>query len=152
MSSRYDVALEEARRELARQAGDLASLRDRTITLLTIGGTLATILGGLAIRDNAAMGPFTYAAVGLFCTLALAAVVVMTPRSMNFGQDPSKVIEAIEVDGSTADAVVRHLAEQMNRQYEENKPKVDSITYWYTGAVVLFAGEVIALLLDLRGR
>lgn len=152
MSGKYDVALEEARRELARQAGDLASLRDRTVTLLTIGGALATILGGLAIRDDAEMGPFTYAGVGLFCTLALVAVVVMTPRSMNFGQDPSKVIEAIEVEGSTADAVVRHLAEQMNEQYKRNTPKVDGLAYWYTGAVVLFAAEVVALLLDLRGR
>lgn len=152
MSGRYDVALEEARRELARQAGDLASLRDRTVTLLTIGGTLATILGGLAIRDDAEMGPFTFAGVGLFCALALVAVVVMSPRNMHFGQDPSKVIEAIEVDGSTPDAVARHLAEQMNEQYGMNKPKVDILAYWYTGAVVLFAAEVVALLLDLRGR
>lgn len=152
MPGRYDVALEEARRELARQSSDLASLRDRTVTLLTIGGTLATLLGGLAIRDEDAIGPFTYVGVGSFCALAVVAVVVLAPRSMHFGQDPTKVIEAIEVNGSTNDAVTKHLAEQMNQQYGKNKPKIDDLAYWYTGGVVLFSVEVVALLLDLQGR
>ncbi|MEV5002833.1 hypothetical protein [Nocardioides sp. LML1-1-1.1] len=149
---KYDLALEEARRELERQSSDIASLRDRAVTLLTIGGTLATILGGLATRGGAEVRPFTYAGVGLFCALAVVAVVVMTPRKVHFGQDPAKIIEAADVQGSSSDSLVRHMAEQMNEQYETNKPKVDQLTYWYTGAVVLFAAEVVALLLDLRGR
>ncbi|GAA4760215.1 hypothetical protein GCM10023350_53070 [Nocardioides endophyticus] len=152
MAGKYDLALEEARRELSRQSADLSSLRDRSVTLLGIGGTLASILGGLAIRDGREISPFTVAAVGAFCALSTVTVVVLWPRKVEFGQNPSMIIKAADVPGATTDDLVKHLAEQMNAQYGINKPKVDDLVWWYCGAVVLFVVEVVALLLDLRGR
>jgi hypothetical protein len=152
MAGKYDLALEEARRELSRQSADLASLRDRSVTLLGIGGTLVSILGGLAIRDGGDLGTFTVVAVGAFCALSAITVIVLWPRKVEFGQDPSRIIEAADVPGATTDDLVKHLAEQMNTQYGTNKPKVDDLVWWYCGAVVLFVVEVVALLLDLRGR
>ena len=149
---KYELALEEARRGLDRQAGDLSNLRDRTTVLLGVGGTLASILGGLAIRDGAKLHVWTYIAIGAFCCLAVVAVYVLWPRSVTFTHDPRLLIQAADVSGAKGDDIARHLADQMGDQYDSNKGVLDRIVAAFPVAAAIFGVEVVALLLDLRGR
>jgi len=103
--AKYVLALEEARRGLDRQAADLASLRDRVTTLLGIGGTLVTILGGLAIRNGADLRTWTWIAIAAFCGLALASVVGLWPREVTFSHDPEAIVAAADTEGATTDDV-----------------------------------------------
>ena len=152
VAEKYALALDEARRALDRQAADLSSLRDRTTSLLGIGGTLASILGGLAIRDGAALHGWTYLAVGAFCALAVVSVLVLWPRRVSFAHDPARLIDAANVRDATNDDVVEHLARQMGHQYDGNSSTLDRLVVAFCFAVALFVIEVLALLVDLRGR
>lgn len=152
MTGKFDLALEEGRRGLDRQAADLSSLRDRTTALLGVGGTLASVLGGLAIRDGAELHTTTYIAVSAFCLLAAVAVFVLWPRRVTFSHDPSQLVLAANVPHATTDDLTEHLAIQMGDQYQTNKVALDKVVGAFSIASAIFGVEVVALLLDLRGR
>lgn len=152
VAAKYDLALDEGRRGLDRQSADLSGLRDRTTTLLGVGGTLATVLGGLAIRDGAELHVWTYLSVGAFSALAAVSVFVLWPRPVSFTHDPAQLIAAADVPNATTDHLTEHLAEQMGRQYDKNKKVLDRLVSAFSVAAALFGVEAVALLLDLRGR
>lgn len=152
MTGKYVLALDEARRGLDRQATDLANLRTRTTSLLGIGGTLVSVLGGLAIREGGDLRCTTYAAILSFVGLALLSVWVLAPRKVTFTHDPQAIVDAIDVPDADADDAVAHLATQMGTQYDENKKVLDRLAQLYTAAASIFVIEVVTLLLDLRGR
>ncbi|MFJ9390258.1 hypothetical protein ACIRON_15640 [Nocardioides sp. NPDC101246] len=152
MTGKYALALEEARRGLDRQATDFANLRTRTTSLLGIGGTLVSVLGGLAIRSGGELRCTTYAAILSFVALALLSVWVLAPRKVTFTHDPKAIITAIDVPDAEEDDAVAHLAEQMGTQYDDNKKVLDRLAQLYTIAASVFVIEVFTLLLDLRGR
>ena len=120
--------------------------------MLGIGGTLVSVLGGLAIRDGADLSAWTWCSIGTFCALATVSVFILWPRKVSFSHDPAKLIEAAEVHEATTDHGVKHLATQMGVQYDTNKAMLDHLVALYCVAVGMFVAEVIALLLDLRGR
>jgi hypothetical protein len=152
-SDRYTLALDEARRALDRQADDVAGLRQRTTGLVSVGGLAAAFIGGLAVRDNAPLSVWTAVGVLAFAALLAVAVFALWPRKFVFTQHSDQVVGWVDNDGSaTAGDIARDLALHLTIQYGRNAPKVDRLTDFYTVGLALLVVEIVAMLLDLRGR
>lgn len=152
VASKYDLALDEARRGIDQQLAELNLIRQRASALMTMGGVLATIFGGLAIREGAEVRAGTWVALAAFVLLAILTVACLYPREMHFGQEPESIITAIDVAQGDADAVTAHLARQIGVQHDSNRSPLRSLVRFFSWSVGAFVVEVIALTFDLAGR
>ncbi len=84
----YSLALEEGRRGFDQLAGEIDVLRNRAVSTLGMGGLAASFLGGLAIRDGAAVTCWTWLAVSAFVVLAVMCVATLWPRRFHITQTP----------------------------------------------------------------
>lgn len=149
---RFQLALDEARRAMEQQRSDLSGLRDRAGTLLGFAGLASAFLGGLAIRDGAQVGGWTWIAVVTFVFIALAVLVVLWPRKLTLSLASPKLVGWIENDGADLNKMRRDAALWLDDHYAANQRKLDRMYAAYTTAIVLLVIEIVALLLDLKGR
>lgn len=149
---RFGLAVEEARRAFDQQAADMTRVRDRAISLLTIGGLAATFIGGLAATDNAPLTGWTWAAVAVFVVMTVACIWVIWPKDVKVAFFPHKLVEWAEDDAVTPDDMDRDLALRLEAFYDENKPKHSLMIRVYCGAIGCLVALVLFLVLDLRSR
>lgn len=151
---RYLLALEEARRAIDTQKEDLKAIRDRTTAIVTVASIAASFIGGLAFRDKSAeLGDWSWVAIGLFVLIALITVLIYWPRTFTFTQKPSVIIEDwIEKESPSLARMRRDLAYYLHDQYTANRAVLNWMIVGHQAAVAFLAFEILALLLDLRGR
>jgi hypothetical protein len=148
----YAIALEEARRSFDRLADEVNVVRNRMVSTLGMGGLAAAFVGGLAIRDGAKMSCWTWAAVVAFVVLAVLTAVALWPRRFHFSKRPDVLVAWVEEHGASPTEMERDLALWLGEKYDENRPKVDLLSWVYSGAVVVFVIEIAALIFDLMSR
>ena len=148
---RYELALDEARRALDKQASDLMSLRERSSGLVGIGGLAAAFLGGLAIRNEEPLSAWTVAGAASFATLLVIAVVALWPRQFVFTQHADQLVTWADEGDDPAD-MDRNLALHMTNHFDANATRLDRLTRLYTAGLVILVLEISFLFVDLRGR
>ena len=149
---RYTLALEEARRGFDQLDGELARVRERASAAMGIGALVASFLGGLGIRDGAALSRWTWLAIGAFVALALLCFAILWPRRFRTSQDPAKLVSWAEKDGVTLGEMERDLALHLGAQYDPNAKILDRLMWLYAGVVVALVVEISALVLNLWSR
>lgn len=149
---RYALALDEARRAMEQQRADLAGLRDRAGTLLGFTGLASALLGGLAIRDGAKIGGWTWIAAVTFVLIAAAVLFVLWPRTLTLSLDSPTLVTWIEDHDADATKMRRDAALWLDGHYVENRKTLNWMYRAYTAAIVLLMLEISALLLDPKGR
>ena len=152
MSTVYALMLDEARRGLDRQLDDFGRLRDRMVALIGVGGTLVSILGGVAVREDSPVTAWTWGALGSFVLLAALTIYVLWPRTSHANHDPIAIEKATEAANGDSDAVVRHVALQTGEQYDRNRAAYTRLVGAFCLGTLVFVAEILCLIVDLRGR
>jgi hypothetical protein len=150
--ARYVLALEQARRNLDRQADFLKEIRGRATALLGFAGVAVTLIFGLALRGNAALGGLSWAALAAFAVLAAMVFIISWPRGVTFIFDAEGILGWAEVDKADIDGMNYQLVRDMHWAYGHNNIVLDRFTNLYSASVIVLVIEVILLVLDLRGR
>lgn len=149
--SRYTLALDEARRAVDQQSSDLAHIRNRTTTLVAVGGLAAAFIGGLAIRNDAPLTVWTYLGVGAFAGLLAVTTFVLWPRKFEFGQQGDHLVEWAD-EGDDFARMNRDLALHLAGQCGRNETKLLQLHHAHSFGLALLLIEIVSLLVDLRGR
>lgn len=135
------------------QRADLASLRDRAGSLLGFGGLAAAFLGGLAIRDAAPVSHWTWVGAVCFSLLALATLFVLWPRTFTLSLDAPELVGWIEDARADLNSMRRDAALWLDLHYEANRNGALKWMYRaYTLGMALLLVEIVALLIDMKGR
>jgi hypothetical protein len=152
MEPDYTLALEEARRLFDDHRQALESVRDRAVSLLTIGGLAAAFVGGLADHDGAGdLGPALWVAALMFAGTIACCLLILLPRGRFVGQDPLVLIRWVDVRGATKAQMDRALAEKMGGQIEENSETLTWYHLVFKVGTVMVVLEVVSLLASLGG-
>jgi hypothetical protein len=149
----YTVALEEARRAIDQQHKDFASVRERSTGLLTIGGLAAAFLKGISARQ--AGSPITsWSVVAAIAFLGIAVIVFRQQwrKTIVFRQDALQILEWIEQSGFTGDRTKRTVAYYHGVHVRQNQSVLGRMTRDYQLGVAFLSVELVALIVDLRGR
>jgi hypothetical protein len=149
---RYVLALEQARRNLDRQADDLKDIRGRATTILGVAALSITLIGGLALRDKGELRWTSYAALFVFTLVALLALFITFPRTFAFAYDADGMLKWIKEEQASINRMTRQLAIHLQKNYRCNRKAMESMRRLYSFAVVALIIEIALLLLDLRGR
>jgi hypothetical protein len=150
-SSRYVLALEEARRALDHQAEDVHGMRGRSAALVTVGALSAAFLGGLSARDDAeSLTAATVVGALSFVGLLAMTVTVLWPRRFHFTQNAQVLVAWVE-HGADLAKMHRDLALHMQRHYRTNDQRLLWFTRFYRIGLIFLVIEIVALLIDLRG-
>jgi hypothetical protein len=149
---RLTLALDEARRAIDHQESALASIRGRAATLLAVGGLAASFIGGLAMRNGVGISAWTLLGVIAFVGLVVFASLIAWPWEFRFDQSATVLVAWAEQHEADPDKMTRDLALFHERNLYRNRPTLDRLMTWYTVGVGFLIAEIIALVLDLRGR
>ncbi|MGH3484338.1 MAG: hypothetical protein ACRDPQ_14020 [Nocardioidaceae bacterium] len=150
-AGRYSLALDEARRSLDHQSGELASIRGRAISLASIGSLAAAFVGALASRDDAPVTALTWLGVAAYVLLIGISAAILAPwRLFTFAQR-ANVIERWASNGHQVAQMERSVAFYMDRQYHRNSKRLDLFAALYLLGLVFLFAEILFLLLELRG-
>jgi hypothetical protein len=150
---KYALALEEARRAVDTQRDDLKGVRDRATAVVTVAGLALSLLAGPALRDpRIHPSGWTIAGVAAFVLLTGVALGILWPRTFIFAQDPQTLVAWAEQQHAQPAEMTRDLALHLKGQYAANRTAIKWMLVGYQVAVALLALEILALLLDLRGR
>lgn len=147
--TRFVVALDEARRGFDDLAAEVATIKDRAISTLGMGGLAASLFGGLAVRDGADVDPWLWTAALAFAFLAVFVTFVLWPRRFHVSMNPATLVSWAEDYGTSLTQIQRNLALHLGDKYVENRRVVDRLGALHICASCLFLVEVIALLLHL---
>jgi hypothetical protein len=147
MASPEEIAYQESMRSLDGQARDLASVRAHVSIALSAAGIAAAFLGAQA--DG--RGPAYWIAAAAFALLALVTVLVYRPVDFPWGFDGHKLVtEYVDPKPRPAPAfVMRELAVHAADNYQVNRRTLDRLWRRQSQALLLFAIEVVALLVNI---
>lgn len=148
----YTLALEEARRGFDQLAGEVSDVRNRSVSLLGMGGLAASFLGGLTLRDGAPVTVWTWVAVAGFVVLAVLCAMVLWRRRFHVSQSPAVLVQWVEHHGASRSEMERDLALWLGRKYDENRVSVDRLGRLLSVASIAFLIEIAALIIDLVRR
>jgi len=149
---RYGLAVEEARRALDQQKDDLKTVRDRTAAMVGLGGVAAAFLGGLALRDEAPISGWTIIGASAFVVLTILMVLTHLTYTFVFSQDAAQIVLWADHFGAGKADMQRNLALWMFEQYLKNRKTMLWLWRAYEAALVFLLIELLALVLDFRGR
>jgi hypothetical protein len=155
----FTLALEEARRGFDQLTAELAAVRQRAASAISIGSVSAAFVGGLALRDKGASpSVWTGLAVLAFALVVASGLKVLWPRRFWTAVDAPTLIgwamgtNTIDGEPLTPEWMTMYLAQSIDQKYEENKPIVDRLAVWYSMGLVALVLEVIFLIVDLATR
>jgi hypothetical protein len=151
---RFTLALDEARRAIDQQKVDVDNVRSRSAALLGFAGLAASFVGGLTLRDDVERSRWIFVGVGAFVGIAACAIVIHWPRKLIFAQSSATILDWLDANETTA--TMRHLdrdlAEHFAGHYSRNQRKINGMFWAFQIALFLLLIEIVALLIDLRGR
>ncbi|HEX8067793.1 MAG TPA: hypothetical protein VF520_14840 [Thermoleophilaceae bacterium] len=146
----YELAYEEAKLGLARQASQVESVRTRAGLLLSAAAVATSFLGGQALRSGVPRAP-AWIAIALFLCLGAATVAIVWPEREGFDVDPARFIAAY-VEGDprpTAALAYRELALNRVEALKSNVPEVTRSVAALRAAGVLLVVEIAAWIVAL---
>lgn len=152
VDARLGLVLEESRATLRQQQSDLQAFRSQAGSLLSFAGLAAGVLGGLAIRDDAPLHGWTYAAAGCFAAVVLLVLFVLMPREFTFSNNAATMLTEWDLETRSEDDTAKHLAQWLAKHADRNQPKIDWMGRAYSAAMLGFVAELVFLFLDLNGR
>jgi hypothetical protein len=148
----YTVALDEARRGFDQLAGEVSDVRNRSVSVLGMGGLAASFLGGLTLRDNATVTAWTWVAIVGFVVMAVFCATVLWRRRFHVSQDPVVLVQWTEHHGASRSEMERDLALWLGKKYDENRVSVDRMGRLVSFASIAFLIEIAAFIIDLLRR
>jgi hypothetical protein len=144
--------LDEGRRAFDQQAADISKIRERAASVLGFGSLAASFLGGLAIKESAAMSFWTWAVVATFVALAAMCILLLRPRKILAAMDPKTIVSWSENQGASRSDIERDLALRYGQMYEQNQPIHHRLMLWYGSAVLGLALLILFLIADVWSR
>ncbi|NYI81197.1 hypothetical protein [Nocardioides panzhihuensis] len=147
MGSRYQLALEEARRSYDAQLAQLENLRSRGTWTVAAGALALSVIG----VDTKGAGCWSYAwsilAFLCFATVVIGTVVIAWPQKVWAGQKPHLLVQWVELDDASTDDQIRDLALHLEQQSEANAKVIDRLQKWHGTVLIALLVEVPFLLL-----
>jgi hypothetical protein len=148
----YSLALEEARREFDSVNAAVENIRGRSMSLLTIGGLAASVIGGLAVRGDDPISPTMKVGAVLFGLTAVCCLAVLLPRAQWVGQDPRILIDWVDIHGASKEQMDRELARVMGEQISANEQSLRWFHDVFRAGTLFLVLEIACLLVSLGGR
>jgi len=150
-SSRYDLALIEARRGFDEQATQMTRVRTTMTGLLASGGvTFSVLVIATGQSTGANQHGLLIAAAVAFGILAICVVVGAWPRKVTPGVRPVDLIVWAD-EGDLPDTAARNLALHYEGAYEANKKQLDRLTHLHMVCLLMFALTIVILTTRLIG-
>lgn len=150
-SSRYDLALTEARRGFDEQATQMTRVRTTMTGLLASGGVTFSVLVIATGQSNGAnQHELLIAAAVAFGILAICVVVGGWPRKVTPGVRPHDLIAWAD-EGDPPDTAARSLAHYYEEAYKTNKKQLDRLTHLHMVCLSMFALTIVILTARLIG-
>lgn len=141
----YDLALDEARRQLDGQLGIVDDSRGRVTAMLGVGGLVGTFVGGLgAQQDDAGMTPVLWTAGGAFGVAVVVGLLVLVPWKFGGGMTASGLVAWGDA-GTPRHDQVRDLALHIEAEVLKNRCKAGLIQWGLLVIVLALAVEFGAL-------
>jgi hypothetical protein len=152
---RLEVILGHALAGLDRQSKRIDDLRGRAAAVLSAASISAAFLASTALDNHAKFRTETWVGTVAFVAVVLITAVLIAPaRRWVFVLDPRWMLsEYVDADDSRdIDYMRRDVAEWADKYYRGNAKKLGWRTWALAGACALVAVEVVAFVLDIRGR
>lgn len=147
MGSRYQLALEEARRGYDSQLAQLENLRSRGTWTVAVGALALSVIGVDAKEADLWAYAWSIMAFLCFATVVFGTVVIAWPRKMWADQKPHLLVQWVELDDASADDQVRDLALHLEQQSEANAKVIGRLQRWHGAVLIALLVEVPFLLL-----
>jgi hypothetical protein len=148
----FTLAVEEARRNFDSLNTRLADLRNRSLQLVTVGGLLATFVGGLSALRSNGLSVWDAVALMAFALIVIICLIIWWPRKLQTSQTPSILVEWAETPSITRQSMNRDLALHLGDHYKANRKVIDRMQNWFCVALLLLIGEVVCLAVGLWVR
>jgi hypothetical protein len=121
----YSLALEEARRALDLQIGQMETVRSRAIQVLSGAGIAASVFGGLVIRKGEPLQlVLGVLAIAAFVVIAVCCVLVLKSRPVTQAVDPRVLVDWVKTPDVTQDWMKRKLALELGATYTANREMI----------------------------
>ena len=149
----YALVFDEARRALDRQAAGLDGVRGRAGTLVAAASLVTSFTSSsLAIAQVGL--PLVVALAAYFGIVFLAVVIMWPVRGWRIGPDTKRVLDDYidRADFASLAELHRSLALHMQNWYDGNQRRLSLRLRLFSIACVLLLVEVLALVVELRGR
>jgi len=148
---RDQLVLDEARRALDQQVRDVENIRARAGSLAALAVAVSGFLGGLNLRDGAAMTWATWCGLASAFAAIACCVSVLWPRDLEFILDINAMDGRID-GGHTAAQMTRDTSLGLEAARLRNSGRVEALLWAYVGGLALVVLAVSFLLFDLAGR
>ena len=148
---RDELVLEEARRGIDVQKGDLQGLRNRAGAAVGYATVVASVLAGLSLRGDAKPTPWTWAGLVALAAACLFSAYVLRPAQFTFAFDTEAMDARID-NGDTIAAMLRDTSMGIHRDRVTNQKKLDGMHLAYLLSLLAVLAETRLLLVDLARR
>lgn len=148
---RDQLVLEEARRRIDQQKKDLEGLRNRAGSTAGYATVVASVLGGLSLRNNAQPTEWTWAGLGALVVAAASCVFVLWPRKLSLSLDVKTLDDRID-EGHDIARMMRDTSLGLVKDHGTNQRRLNRLHNAYVVSLVAVQAEVGLLLLDLVRR
>jgi hypothetical protein len=148
LAAGYELAFSEARRALDVQERMASDLRSRAAVLIAAAAVVTSFFGGRMAENGLAWSGWV--AVGCFCLLGVAVLVILWPRSDWQGTvEPMAIVgRLVERRGGppSTTGFHRELVVHMSAAMAANHRELERLGVWLRTGAVLLVGEVVAWL------
>jgi hypothetical protein len=141
--SLQQLAYENSSQALREQEGALSDLRARTGTLLTAASLVASFLGGRAIDLEGLSALNIFGGLFYLATIAISVYLLAPTSRLVFAIRGSEAFEYFVETGADLDEAHRTLSYWIDQYHKENKRRIDTLVWLFTGACLAFVPEVV---------
>ncbi|WP_328519538.1 hypothetical protein [Kribbella sp. NBC_00359] len=143
--------LDEARRAIDQQKKDLEGLRSRAGTTAGYATVVASVLGGLSLRDGTHPTAWTWTGFAALAVAAAASVFVLWPRTLTLALDIEKMDGRIDKGDGIA-VMIRDTSLALYRDRKANQRVLNRLHNVYVLSLFFVLIELCFLLVDLARR
>jgi len=134
------LMLEEARRNLGRQEGNLESLRTRATAVLSISAVIFAILGERQVGE---LGAWAILALASFVLSAGLAVYILYPRPFDFGVKVQSWMGELDRRTADPDVAAWDTAASLAGMQVANKNTLWILTQFYAASCAFLVAQVV---------
>jgi hypothetical protein len=148
---RDQLVLDEARRAIDQQKKDLEGLRSRAGTTAGYATVVASVLGGLSLRNGAHPTVWTWAGFAALAVAAAASVYVLWSRTLTLSLDIEQMDSRID-EGDGIGTMMRNTSHALHRDRKTNQRVLNRLHTAYVLSLLFVLIELCLLLVDLARR
>ena len=151
VDARDQLVLDEARRAMDQQVRDVEDIRARVGSLAALAVAVSGFLGGLSLRDGAAMTWATWSGLVSAFVAVGGCAFVLWPRDLEFILNVKAMDDRID-NGHSATQMVRDTSLGLEEARLRNAGRVDVLHRTYVAGLTMVVVAMALLLVDLAGR